>query len=182
MADITHGTWIKDGKAVDKVFSNGQRIYGRNLLLGTKTPLLLAVNGGYGVADYALSPKYQGGKVTLSFDMELKGITDFNVKNGPTMRVLFDTGWGNDNTTYETAPNYPVDKRWVVTKIDATHWHMSITVNAIYDEQNGIPNQIRFFYVLAPGGTTTGYIVSKAMLTAGTSTLPYSIAPEDILN
>lgn len=31
MADITHGTWIKDGKAVDKVFSNGSQVYGRNL-------------------------------------------------------------------------------------------------------------------------------------------------------
>ncbi|AYH92122.1 hypothetical protein [Lactobacillus phage Dionysus] len=30
MADITHGTWIKDGKAVDKVFSNGRQVYGRN--------------------------------------------------------------------------------------------------------------------------------------------------------
>nr|WP_285806875.1 hypothetical protein [Lactiplantibacillus plantarum] len=25
MADITHGTWIKDGKAVDKVFSDGKQ-------------------------------------------------------------------------------------------------------------------------------------------------------------
>lgn len=32
MADITHGTWIKDGKAVDKVFSNDIQVYGRNLI------------------------------------------------------------------------------------------------------------------------------------------------------
>ncbi|MBX0340561.1 hypothetical protein IMAU70010_00206 [Lactiplantibacillus plantarum] len=31
MADITHGTWIKDGTPVDKVFSNGSQVYGRNL-------------------------------------------------------------------------------------------------------------------------------------------------------
>ncbi|WP_412053127.1 hypothetical protein [Lactiplantibacillus plantarum] len=31
MADITHGAWIKDGKAVDAVFSNGKQVYGRNL-------------------------------------------------------------------------------------------------------------------------------------------------------
>jgi len=35
MADITHGTWIKDGKAVDKVFSDGKQVYGRNLLKNT---------------------------------------------------------------------------------------------------------------------------------------------------
>ncbi len=31
MADITHGTWIKDGTPVDKVFSNGKQVYGRNI-------------------------------------------------------------------------------------------------------------------------------------------------------
>jgi len=35
MADITHGTWIKDGKAVDKVFSDGRQVYGRNLIKGS---------------------------------------------------------------------------------------------------------------------------------------------------
>lgn len=32
MADITHGTWIKDGKAVDIVYQSGVKIYSRNLL------------------------------------------------------------------------------------------------------------------------------------------------------
>ncbi len=35
MADITYGTWIKDGKAVDAVYQNGIKVYGRNLLTGT---------------------------------------------------------------------------------------------------------------------------------------------------
>ncbi|MEN2304761.1 hypothetical protein [Lactiplantibacillus plantarum] len=30
MADIIHGTWIKDGKAVDAVYQNGAKVYGRN--------------------------------------------------------------------------------------------------------------------------------------------------------
>ncbi|AVH85831.1 hypothetical protein [Lactiplantibacillus plantarum] len=32
MADITHGTWIKDGKAVDAVYQSGVKVYGRNLI------------------------------------------------------------------------------------------------------------------------------------------------------
>ncbi|MEY2351831.1 hypothetical protein [Lactiplantibacillus paraplantarum] len=32
MADVTHGTWIKDGTPVDKVFSNGKQVYGRNMI------------------------------------------------------------------------------------------------------------------------------------------------------
>ena len=35
MADITHGTWIKDGKAVDAVYQGGVKVYGRNLLTNT---------------------------------------------------------------------------------------------------------------------------------------------------
>ncbi|MCT3557234.1 hypothetical protein EFR93_04780 [Lentilactobacillus buchneri] len=35
MADITHGTWIKDGKAVDAVYQSGVKVYGRNLLINT---------------------------------------------------------------------------------------------------------------------------------------------------
>lgn len=35
MADITHGTWIKDGKAIDAVYQGGVKIYGRNLIMGS---------------------------------------------------------------------------------------------------------------------------------------------------
>ncbi|MGX6426469.1 hypothetical protein [Lactiplantibacillus argentoratensis] len=36
MADITHGTWIKDGKAIDAVYQDGAKVYGRNLFLKSK--------------------------------------------------------------------------------------------------------------------------------------------------
>ncbi|AYJ42448.1 phage head spike fiber domain-containing protein [Lactiplantibacillus pentosus] len=36
MADITHGTWIKDGKAVDAIYQGGIKVYGRNLQTGTQ--------------------------------------------------------------------------------------------------------------------------------------------------
>lgn len=42
MADITHGTWIKDGKAVDAVYQGGVKVYGRNLLINTSSS---ATNG-----------------------------------------------------------------------------------------------------------------------------------------
>lgn len=181
MPKINGKACVADGKPVDKVYSNGTKVYGRNLLLGTATPLELLLNFGWVRKQYALDPNYQGGKVTLSFDMELKGITDFNATTGPTMRVTFDTYWGEDFATSETAPNYPVDKRWVVIKKDATHWHMSITFNATYDEKNPIPTELRFFYVAAPVNTTNGYIASNVILTAGSSTSPYSPAPEDVM-
>lgn len=36
MADITHGTWIKDGVPVDKVFSNGVQVYSENIWIMSK--------------------------------------------------------------------------------------------------------------------------------------------------
>jgi hypothetical protein len=180
MPTINGKACVANGTPVDKAFSNGKQVYGRNLLLGTAKPLELAVNNGWGIVQYDLIPKYQGGEVTLSFDIELKGITDFNASQGPSMRVVFDSGWGDDYGTSEMEPNYPVDKRWVITKKDATHWHMSITVNATYSEDNPIPSGLRFFYTVAPAGTT-GYIVSNATLTAGASTLPCTPAPEDVM-
>lgn len=36
MADITHGTWIKDGTPIDKVFNNGVQVYSKNLWIMSK--------------------------------------------------------------------------------------------------------------------------------------------------
>ncbi|CDN29037.1 hypothetical protein [Lactiplantibacillus plantarum] len=49
MADITHGTWIKDGKAVDAVYQSDVKVYGRNLLkdtAGDSSPIMVTASGG----------------------------------------------------------------------------------------------------------------------------------------
>lgn len=48
MADITHGTCIKDGKAVDAVYQSGVKVYGRNLLIDSdfvKSPSMWVQDG-----------------------------------------------------------------------------------------------------------------------------------------
>ena len=47
MADITHGTWIKDGKAVDAVYQSGVKVYGRNLITGDYDQILNSENSNY---------------------------------------------------------------------------------------------------------------------------------------
>lgn len=47
MADITHGTWIKDGKAVDAVYQSGVKVYGRNLIKGGAHQTILASTSNY---------------------------------------------------------------------------------------------------------------------------------------
>ncbi|WND31734.1 hypothetical protein [Lactiplantibacillus plantarum] len=48
MADITHGVWIKDGKAVDTVYQGGIKVYGRNLVTGTSNKLKTVTASGWG--------------------------------------------------------------------------------------------------------------------------------------
>lgn len=55
MADITHGTWIKDGKAVDAVYQGGVKVYGRNLLQGTGTASGDVADGGGTLAEGAFN-------------------------------------------------------------------------------------------------------------------------------
>ena len=66
MADITHGTWIKDGKAVDAVYQSGVKVYGRNLLINTAgdTAPTIATTTSYDAA--GRTPKSVGGVTTMS--------------------------------------------------------------------------------------------------------------------
>lgn len=71
MADITHGTWIKDGKAVDSVYQNGVQVYGRNLLLNTSNELKTITNSGWGNStSYYASGKYGAGRYYASAYIE----------------------------------------------------------------------------------------------------------------
>lgn len=75
MADITHGTWIKDGKAVDAVYQSGVKVYGRNLIKGGahQTMLASASNYSYNVLYTDLIPNQ-----TYTFSMigSLTGSSD----------------------------------------------------------------------------------------------------------
>ncbi|WP_076656613.1 hypothetical protein [Lactiplantibacillus plantarum] len=69
MADITHGTWIKDGKAVDAVYKSGVKVYGRNLLkntAGDSSPIMATASGGSVSGDTTVSTVDGVTKVTDS--------------------------------------------------------------------------------------------------------------------
>lgn len=76
MADITHGTWIKDGKAVDSAYSNGQQVYGRNYFSVTGFTANKRTSVSFDYYDLQLSPNT---KYTVS--MNNAGITDRGYAN-----------------------------------------------------------------------------------------------------
>lgn len=75
MADITHGTWIKDGKAVSTVYQNGVKVYGRNYLLDTGTPNTITVFGAYRLSPAFLNVKI-GTPITITYDVDAVNADD----------------------------------------------------------------------------------------------------------
>jgi len=88
MADITNGTWIKDGKPIDAVYQDGRQVYGRNLLTGTSNELTTITRSDWGNSPASLaSGTYGAGRyyasiyienttpVYLNFIVRLNGVT-----------------------------------------------------------------------------------------------------------
>ncbi|MCG0674698.1 phage tail protein [Lactiplantibacillus plantarum] len=157
MADITHGTWIKDGKAVDAVYQSGVKVYGRNLALGTATAYKMT---GENVANQApvayefSSVIPRGTVVTVSFDISSStGVGEFTMQfNG------FDPG-----------------SSWqIISKgnlINGTK-HMSATVTTDGDHLHVCP-KLDF----ATGDVTfSNFIISES-----SKEVNWTPAPEDIL-
>lgn len=157
MADITHGTWIKDGKAVDTVYQSGVKVYGRNLIKGGAHQTILAStsNYNYNVLYTDLIPNQT---YTLSMVASLTGSGNSLVSvcvygNSFDVPALFIQNMVADGTT----------RKWQFT----------------------VPTNGTFLLIYAgKQGATSGIEADfkQLKLETGATATPYSIAPEDILN
>jgi hypothetical protein len=128
MADITHGTWIKDGEAVDAVYQNGVKVYGRNLYTDTKNIDKLASWWGSG-AWTKTADTYNGLAVVQTMS-NWNGISQYvQVKKGDILtysvyaKNTSGTGtssifWKLDNSTegsYSTSTTNPSNNTVTIT-------------------------------------------------------------------
>lgn len=170
MADITHGTWIKDGKAVDKVFSNGRQVYSRNLLKGTKTPNSLT---GSNILN-------QGG--TIYYFANGKNIQNQGLSIGDTLTCEFD--WIVSNSTSGlfyiqiNATNWQKlsEQISITSANNSGHSKFSFVVDAGF--LSGGPNGIRIRADYLP--TNSVITISNASFTKGSVAI-WSLAPEDYI-
>ena len=173
MADITHGTWIKDGKAVDKVFSDGRQVYGRNLVSGTGNHTVTGTGPSYAF-DYlsnettddllTLFKGLEGQTVTVSVDYEYSGFIagSFNNRLGWEIHLIGDTAphvgpWyypANDSGSGRIFSTFVVPKN--ITSI------------------GGDLGYIQF------SGSGTGTL-SHLKLEKGSVATPWTPAPEDVM-
>jgi len=63
MSTINGNVCVANGVAVDKVFSNGRQVYGRNLLRGASGPFVM----GYGIPNTTWDTTNQVSKISLPF-------------------------------------------------------------------------------------------------------------------
>lgn len=170
MANITHGTWIKDGGAVDKVFSNGVQVYGRNLLTGTGNYTVTGTGtNGYlsneTTNDFlTLFKGLAGQTVTVSVDYEYSGF----VAGSGSNRLGWETHIFADTSTY-VGP-------WYYPKNSSGSGRMSATF-VVPRNITGIPYAAGYIQF---SGSSTGTL-SHLKLEKGSVATPWTPAPEDIL-
>ena len=163
MADITHGTWIKDGKAVDSVYQGSVKVYGRNLIpmSNTTTGFVNVENGTINYADSTLE------RVTDFIEVEPNQTyymqEEIHLLTG--QYLWFGIGIYDGNKTFI---NRIARLESSVTSDGNTFqkWTITTPENAKY---------VRVSFV------TYGDANARVKLEKGTTATPWSPAPEDVL-
>lgn len=162
MADITHGMWIKNGTPVDKVFSNGRQVYGRNYALNTANTITVTGNNTVGqiLGDYPASNEISvisiGTKLTISYDID--------VTNADGGKSYF--GWKGTQAwqPFISAKTFVEGKN-----------HVSLT----FDLNTALP--VGTILHMTIDNSTATYSVSNLMLEVSSIENGYSPAPEDVM-
>lgn len=171
MSIINGKALVKDGKAVDKVFSNGVQVYGRNLLKGTRTPSSLTGNN---TLNQIVSLYYFGNG---------KNVQNQYLSVGDTLTCEFD--WTVSNPT----------SGLFYVQINATNWQkLSQTISITSENKSG---HSKLSFVVDAGflagaanatrlradylPTNSVLTISYVKLTKGSTATPWTPAPEDYI-
>ena len=174
MADITHGTWIKDGKAVNAVYQSGVKIYGRNLVKDSSQEF---TGKAYGFHDYnlaSLSELTPGKTYTVSFSAK---VDDKAVNCNQHLFVdIYNPSWSWNMEADARSTDYQRVTDTFTVPEGITDAHL-ITVYLSHPVINGTSDPSSD----NSDAAGTGYI-KEFKLETGTTATPHSIAPEDMLN
>lgn len=153
MSTINGNVCVVNGKAVDKVFSNGSQVYGRNLALGTAKAFTITGNNSVNNSTYMYS---------------LSG----KIANGTTVAVAFDITSTNATGNYNV--RFPSGAwQWFVAEplfSGTQHKSYTIVTNSDYTKIG-----IRL------DNTTSTVTVSNFIISESSAEVPWTPAPEDIL-
>lgn len=188
MADITHGTWIKDGKAVDAAYQNGRQVYGRNLLKNTGNLLSTSTTTVWGVL-FDSSQVYDSGIKSLSgvsamtFSFNVYVPSNANVGDALKIQLkgqnsqAINTG-SNEWNTLIGEYKYAIKQDDLGKTIRAS---VSIQKNYNYQSFDTALADTASI-VIRQSSNIPGFVYSRIKLETGSVATPYSQSPEDILS
>ena len=197
MADITHGTWLKDGKAVDAVYQSSIKAYGRNLLRDTANQLSsdwYTKSSGW-TSDIGTYLGSKANEVSVSWNNVRYAFSSvaplINLTDTYTYSIYIKVT-GVDPSTL--SDSYTIV--WFSTATDA-NWR-SILLNTLSgNDWQRVSQSFKFTTNVAnsdtedqslrfelsnnlPNGVSISFVAMK--LEKGTTATSYSQAPEDMLN
>jgi len=177
MADITHGTWIKDGKAVDAVYQGGVKVYGRNYFLNS---------------DFSQAETNWGDRNDIWF------MSDENCNRHKVMTATPTLAWTIGSTNSFNQPSMSTITNQQVT---VSVWAKASKSGAkFHSEPNGgngafntsLTNTWKRYSYVAQTNTIgtiyfmavdvgTQYWISMPKVEIGNTPTPWSPAPEDVM-
>lgn len=173
MADITHGTWIKDGKAVDAVYQDGVKVYGRNLYTDTRdfdNPSLWP-----GLSNWYKTGERFNGLTVIATDNDWNGLGQtVQAKKGETYTfsayARYKSGTGQSMMFFnvngsDTGTPVSLNETWQRVTYTMTLTDDSL-IRAHIDRTNNNTNTL---------------LIAGLKLERGTISTPYSPAPEDVM-
>ena len=167
MPTINGRACIVDGTPVDKVFSNGRQIYGRNLVIGTSEDTVLddtagAYGQGWYYSTFNLTQQLKvGDKITVSAEGMLTGRGDLSTYE----IVLYDS--------------HITENRSDLHRLTAgTRSSVTLEVNNL----NGTGDTVLLIYA-GNAGDTGGKknVIHHLKVEFGSTATPWSPAPEDVM-
>lgn len=193
MADITHGTWIKDGKAVDTVYQSGVKVYGRNLLINTTGNMIptMATTPNYATAGRAsqstdgVTTITQAGDISGEFyyrPMNPDATNLYGLVPGETYTFSGQILSSNNSATIDMRSQNSTDGNWtgdmplVILPVNTSFQPFSVKFTVP-------PKSIGFYFSIQEYNFSAGdsFSFKQLKLEVGDQTA-FSIAPEDILN
>lgn len=201
MADITHGTWIKDGKVVDAVYQSGVKVYGRNLFLDSQTQTSQSSWLSRNTAWSNDWGTYLGSNIKrtkLTWDnsrYRYKDLLDrgiINTTDDFTYSIYFrvvgedPAGMSYANIIFfSTATTMSENIPAQLTTLKEGQWVRLVVTFKFndfeYDSANDYDYSIRVEMSAAPKADGAYYEFAAPKLERGTTATPYSPAPEDVM-
>lgn len=167
MTTINGKACVVNGTPVDKVFSNGRQVYGRNLLTGTGNNLTIT---GTNTANqwnynYSLVNGYNISSLASAFGTQFTVSFDWLV-SGSSPSGTFKIQWNND--PWQVTPAITVSS-------SNTSGYISKTISVSTDSRN-VATLLGFRLDNFVGTLT----ISNLKLEEGTTATPWTPAPEDV--